>query len=103
MEELSKEFVKNRYGIIVVKCCASCKHREAIAGDNVRRCRRGFGKHKNNYLCGSGWEMDDSLDNAGKGGGRVKKKSYFDFVNKYGFHHAEDYERQYGSKYLTKR
>lgn len=88
---------------MIVKCCASCKFRESKGDEKYRYCKLGKGKHVLSYLCGSSWEMDERLDNAGKGGGRVKKKAYIDFTVKYGFGLADVFEREYGSRYLTKK
>ena len=103
MEAVIKEYVKNKYGIAVVKCCASCLHHDSKGEDYIRYCKKGMGKRRLDYCCGSGWAMMPSLDNAGKGGGRVKKPQYIKFVLDNGPGHADMYERQYGSRYLTKK
>ena len=102
MEAVAKEFKRNNYGILIVKCCASCVNAHS-KGDDKRYCSLGGRAHNSDYYCGKHWVMKEGLKNAGKGGGKVKKKQYFDYINKYGIHHEEDYIRQYGSKYLTKR
>lgn len=103
MEAVAKEFVKNKYGIAIVKCCASCIHHSGCRNDDYRTCLKDRREHHMEYLCKDGWEMTQSLENAGKGGGRVKKKAYIDFVLKNGFSHMEEFEKQYGNKYLTKK
>ena len=97
MEYLKKEFVRNLMGIKIVKCCSSCAYHGAgipCSIDGVNH-PRGF--------CCNNWIMRDGLANAGRGGGKVKKKGYLDFINRNGLHHAWEYERMYGSKYLTKK
>ena len=103
MEAFVKQFVKNKYGASIVKCCASCKHRQAGASDDIRVCQTGHGKHRKDYLCHDGWEMEPGLENAGKGGGRVKRKAYIDFILKNGIGRADEFEEKYGSKYLMKK
>ena len=73
-----KYYTKNKYGISIVKCCASCKHKQADS--RVRLGLNGEGSVPSDYLC-KAWEMSEGLDNAGKGGGKVKKKDYFEFCN----------------------
>lgn len=103
MGDIVKEFVKNKYGINIVKCCASCRKHESDGDEKKRICKVTRDKHPLDYLCSGCWEMDPRLDNAGKGGGRVKKKSYIEYILKEGIHHSADYERKYGSRYLTKK
>ena len=75
--EKVKYFTKNRYGITIVKCCASCRHKQA---DNRGRiCMNGEGQVPTDYLCGE-WQMAEGLDNAGKGGGVVKRKEFLDYA-----------------------
>ena len=102
MEAFTKEFYKNQFGCLIVKCCASCKHHLSDGRDKVRVCKKYGNEHPLDYLCSKGWEMRPELDNAGKGGGDVKKLAYFKYISENGIHHKDDFERQYGSKYLTK-
>ncbi len=103
MEACSKQFVKNKYGISIVKCCASCKHHDSKGEDKVRYCKKGYGKHYLDYYCGRDWEMNPSLNNAGSGGGKVKKPEYIRYITSNPNRTASDFERLYGSRYLTKR
>lgn len=68
--------VKNRYGIEIVKCCASCKNKRC--DNHARICVAGEGIVPSNYLCAQ-WEMDYGFDTAGRGDGRIKKRMYLDF------------------------
>ena len=96
-----KQFVKNKRGITIVKCCMSCKHRDCGSDDKTRYCKKYdafFSKHN---LCKFGWELDPNLENAGIGGGRVQSKDYIDYHRKHPASTADDYEKEYGSKYLN--
>ena len=72
-----KTFTKNKYGITVVKCCASCRNKKC--DNNVRQCTKGEGRVPSDYLCAD-WEMDEGLENAGKGGGKVKRAGYIRYA-----------------------
>lgn len=112
MEDVKKEFIKNKYGILVVKCCASCVHHENGKRECVRLCMKGHGEHYLNYLCANDWEMRPELDNAGQGGGRVKRKAFLMMLaDAYSGgrisqeRHRELVERwrsMYGSEYLSR-
>lgn len=67
--------MKNKYGITIVKCCASCKFREI---NTKRICLKDGSKVKGRHCCEL-WKVSPLLRNAGKGGGKVKKKSYLSF------------------------
>lgn len=103
MEPVFNDYVKNQYSISIKKCCASCLHHDSKGEDYIRYCKKGMGKRRLDYYCGSGWVMMPGLDNAGRGGGRVKKPQYIQYVREHGPGHAEEYEMQYGSRYLIKR
>lgn len=113
MEAFNKEFERNRFGIKIVKCCASCKHHAADGRESIRICMDGRGEHHLDYLCDGGWEMAEGLDNVGKGGGCVKKKEYLYMIAQasaggiMGREKLEAirdaYRRKYGSEYLTKK
>ena len=71
-----KVFAKNRYGISIVKCCASCRFKKCDS--RTRLCTNGEGSVPSDYLCRN-WEMAYGLDNAGKGGGKVKRAAYLQY------------------------
>lgn len=102
-EAFSKEFTTNKYGIPIVKCCASCKHHSYNGDDRKRLCLQTGKTHHSSYLCGSGWRLAENLENAGRGGGKVKKRAYLQYVLTEGKSKAADWEREHGSMYLTKR
>ena len=101
---------KNKYGVDIVKCCASCKHNIGAASEFTRVCDDGEGIVKPNSLCAH-WMMKQNLEKAGKGGGGIKKKHYLEWLLNYKqpenpkLHVSlEDrqieYEHQFGSRYL---
>jgi hypothetical protein len=95
------EYVKNKFSITIKKCCASCKFKK-VGDDTYRTCGKDGSKRKPYDLCFNGWEMSPGLDNAGKGGGHVKRKAYIDYTVLNGFGMADEFERKFGSRYLTK-
>lgn len=68
------EYVINPYGIAIKKCCASCIHKQFYS-DDLRKCEFGATKLKPTNVC-KRWELIHKLNNAGKGGGRIKKKRW---------------------------
>ena len=100
-----RETTKNRLGITIVKCCASCS-KKVLTGNEKRDCSLGEKNVSATYLCPN-WEMSPKLENAGKGGGGVKRKEWFLFLKERGQNRpikeiTEEYEDIHGSKYLTK-
>lgn len=103
-----KAFYRNGYGIPIVMCCASCAHKVFDKG-GLRVCTKGEGTVRTSYLC-SDWAVSPKLDNAGKGGGKVKKKDYLLFVSNYPrpsdggiitlSEIREEYEKRHGSRFL---
>lgn len=77
------KYVRNTYGIVVKKCCASCIHRHLQGkGANVNRiCDAGEGLVNSGDLCAD-WAMEPSLHNAGKGDGAVKSEKYINYLKK---------------------
>lgn len=77
----SKSFTKNKYGIPIVMCCASCQYNLGASSDTTRICNKGEGMVKPTSLC-SQWIMRPALDNAGRGDGHIKKPHYIQYVKK---------------------
>ena len=69
--------IKNRYGITVVMCCASCKHKRL--DNNMRLCTKGEGAVPPNYICPD-WEISDTFNKPYKGDGRVKTQRYLQYA-----------------------
>lgn len=74
---VSEYFYFNKHGIRIKECCASCMHKRIDRG--LRLCVKGEGAVPPSYLCPL-WEMDESLDNAGCGGGGIKRRAYLTFA-----------------------
>lgn len=75
------QYVRNHFGIVIKKCCASCIHKQLQGkGAAVTRiCDAGEGIIKPSALC-QDWQMIPTLDNAGKGDGRVKCPQYIQYL-----------------------
>ena len=66
---------KNKRGIKVKRCCASCKYKE-ILGDGERICTAGC----ESYETCRHWRMRDELRKAGTPFGVIKDKEYLQYV-----------------------
>ena len=66
---------RNKRGIKVKRCCASCKYKE-ILGNGERICTVGCESHE---TCRH-WRMREELRNAGTPFGAIKSKEYLRFV-----------------------
>ena len=73
--------MRNRNGIEIKKCCASCKFRQ-ICSDKGRFCRKHQKTVKAGGLC-EDWEMNPDLEHAGDSGGQVKCAKYLDYYRKH--------------------
>ena len=75
--ETPKIFTKNKYGVSIVKCCASCRFKRL---DNRNRlCLVGEGTVPSSYVCRQ-WEMNPIYENVGKGNGNVKTSEYLHYA-----------------------
>lgn len=74
--QATKKFVKNRYGVAVCKCCASCKNKKMDGGN--RLCMNGYGLVSPSWCC-DGWVMAEHLNHVGKANGSVKRYEYLHF------------------------
>lgn len=95
--------VKNNFGISVKVCCASCMFKE-YKDDKERICKLSKTiTHPKEYC--TLWKMADGLKNIGKGGGRVKRKTWFDYVKIHGYSEqsVKDFEKEFGSRYMDGR
>lgn len=70
------KFVKNRYGVAISKCCASCLYKK-MDGSN-RLCTNGMGIVPPSWSCDN-WQMAAHLNDVGRGSGSVKKCEYLQF------------------------
>ena len=70
--------MRNRNGIEVRECCASCKFRH-IESARGRFCSEHRVAVKKNDRCKS-WEISEGIQHAGDGGGMVKTPEYLKFL-----------------------
>ena len=68
----------NRYGITVKKCCASCQHK-CTDTDGRRICGLMQIVVEQKFDCPK-WELAEGQQNAGRSGGKVKRREYLMFV-----------------------
>ena len=74
-------YIKNDFGIVIVKRCASCEHKKCDS--RLRICMKGHGSVRSDGYCDD-WEMFKGLKAAGSGLGQVKSKNYLYYsINKY--------------------
>lgn len=87
--------MRNRYGMEIRRCCASCKYRK-ITNDG-RMCSKIDYEVASWQYC-SQWEMHPKLQNAGEGNGKVKSLDYLNYHREKYLQQREDY---YESKILA--
>ena len=68
--------MRNRYGIEICRCCASCKNRMVI--NDGRMCSKTDYEVASWHLC-TQWDIHPRLQNAGEGNGKVKSLSYLNY------------------------
>ena len=64
MDKESITSVRNAYGVIVKRCCASCQHK-CVELDGTRICALMMLKVQQKFKCKQ-WQMSDGLKNAGR-------------------------------------
>ena len=112
------EFVRNRNGIRVKKCCLSCAHKCLTRAQTTRRCEIS-GENVSRYHVCPLWEMSRMLERVGDARAPVKSKAYLMFY--LGIRQEEqraeekglpvepksteaireDYEREHGNIYIN--
>lgn len=75
--ETRKVYTTNKYGISIVKCCASCKFK--LLDIRTRICIAGEGTVQPSYVCKS-WKLNPIYENLGRGTGKVKTSEYLHFA-----------------------
>ena len=111
--------MRNRNGIEIKKCCASCRFRQ-ISSEKGRFCKKHQKKVKAGWLCEE-WGINPNLEHAGDSGGQVKCAKYLDYYRKHWLKQQEDlvakritaddfasvedirkdYEQEHGSIYIN--
>lgn len=74
---ISPGYITNQHGIPIKMCCASCKKRK-INNNEGRYCERSGEPVAGCQYCRK-WALHPKLQNAGKGGGRVKSIGYLNY------------------------
>ena len=70
---------RNSYGILINRCCASCKFKDLTRLITARFCLKHQKGVKPRSYCKQ-WEMSEQMEAAGSGRGKVKKKAYLKYV-----------------------
>ena len=70
---------RNSYGILINRCCASCKFKDLTRLISSRFCLKHQKGVKPRSYCKQ-WEMSEQMEAAGSGRGKVKKKAYLKYV-----------------------
>lgn len=81
--------MRNRNGIEIKECCASCKHR--CLDNDGRSCSLTKVPVASGYRCEK-WTMHKRLQNAGNSGGKVKSWHYLHFFMERWTQQREAYE-----------
>ncbi len=68
--------MRNRYGIEICRCCASCKNR--MVTNDGRMCSKIDYEVASWQYC-SQWDVHPKLQNAGEGNGKVKSLVYLNY------------------------
>lgn len=107
------EEIYSKFGNKIKKCCASCLHNRGAEREKTRICDAGKGTVVQTFSCDT-YETRPSLMNAGKGGGRVKRREYLYFLlnhdmptdpdKRFTFKEArEEFKKKYGDIYINKK
>ena len=72
-------FVKNEAGIVIKKCCASCKHKEFVMDEGERHCQLHDKDVYPKHVC-EDWQMCKPLCTAVYSLGKVKCSKYICYV-----------------------
>ena len=77
-KDSQKKSMRNHHGIEIRKCCASCQHK-CMDTDGRRICGLMQIVVEQRFDCPK-WEMAEGQQNAGRSGGKVKRREYLMFV-----------------------
>lgn len=79
-------FVVNNHNIAIKKKCVSCQHCENCGTQKIKgntpthKCTKHDKGTNANGRC-EDWELKKGLYNAGKGGGKIKRRSYVEYLS----------------------
>ena len=77
-KDSQKKSMRNQHGIEIRKCCASCQHK-CTDTDGRRICGLMQIVVEQKFDCPK-WELTEGQQNAGRSGGKVKRREYLMFV-----------------------
>ena len=77
-KDSQKKSMRNQHGIEIRKCCASCQHK-CTDTDGRRICGLMQIVVEQKFDCPK-WELAEGQQNAGRSGGKVKRREYLMFV-----------------------
>ena len=66
-------FIRNPFGILVKRCCASCGHKDLTRAVSLRRCAKHHKDVTASDVCDD-WQMSQELQQAGRSQGAVRDK-----------------------------
>ena len=70
---------RNSHGILVNRCCASCKFKDLTRLMTARFCTEHHKGVKPRDCCKQ-WALSGQLEAAGRGGGQVKRRDYLRYL-----------------------
>ena len=71
--------MRNKFGVKIRKCCASCDARVITSKGTCRMCSLDSKEVKPYDGC-SNWQLRSGLEEAGSAKGGVKRKAYFNYL-----------------------
>ena len=71
--------MRNKYGVKIRKCCASCDARVITTTGTYRMCSLDHREVKPYDGCNN-WQLSEGLEEAGSAKGGVKRKAYFNYL-----------------------
>ena len=71
--------MRNKYGVKIRKCCASCDARVITTTGTYRMCSLDHKEVDGTDVCNS-WQLRSGLEEAGSAKGGVKRKAYFNYL-----------------------
>ena len=71
--------MRNKFGVKIRKCCASCDARVITSKGTCRFCTLDSKDVEARDKC-SNWQLRDGLEEAGSAQGGVKRKAYFNYL-----------------------
>ena len=70
---------RNSHGILINRCCASCRFKDLTRLMTARFCTEHQKRVKPRECCYE-WALSEQLEAAGSAGGKVTRKAYLKFV-----------------------